>query len=71
MYTRKDNLSPAMLTYYKEPLLIHKGSMQWLWDHEGRKYLDMFGGTTWMYLKVPAVFAQVLSLCQWVTAIQK
>merc|ERR1712130_584401 len=41
---RKENLNPAMSTYYKSPLLIHKGSMQWLWDHEGRKYLDMFGG---------------------------
>ena len=41
---RKENLNPAMSTYYRSPLLIHKGSMQWLWDHEGRKYLDMFGG---------------------------
>jgi len=41
---RKENLSPAMLTYYRKPLLIHQGRMQWLWDHEGKKYLDMFGG---------------------------
>jgi alanine-glyoxylate transaminase/(R)-3-amino-2-methylpropionate-pyruvate transaminase len=41
---RRDNLNPAMATYYKNPLLIHKGEMQWLWDHEGRKYLDMFAG---------------------------
>jgi len=41
---RKSKLSPAMLTYYSEPLLIHQGSMQWLWDHQGRRYLDMFGG---------------------------
>jgi len=41
---RKENLSPAMSTYYKQPLLIHEGKMQWLWDHEGKKYLDMFGG---------------------------
>lgn len=41
---RKDNLNPALATYYKSPLLIHKGKMQWLWDHEGRKYLDMFAG---------------------------
>ena len=33
-----------MLTYYKKPVLIHEGKMQWLWDHEGKKYLDMFGG---------------------------
>ena len=41
---RKENLSPAMLTYYREPVLIHEGKMQWLWDHQGKKYLDMFGG---------------------------
>ena len=41
---RSANLSPAMLTYYREPLVIHEGSMQWLWDHQGKKYLDMFGG---------------------------
>jgi len=41
---RKDNLNPALSTYYKKPLLIHKGRMQWLWDHEGRSYLDMFAG---------------------------
>ena len=41
---RRENLNPAMSTYYRSPLLIHKGSMQWLWDHEGRRYLDMFGG---------------------------
>ena len=25
-------------------LQIHRGAMQHLWDHEGRRYLDMFGG---------------------------
>ena len=29
---RKENLSPAMLTYYREPLLIHSGKMQYLYD---------------------------------------
>jgi len=41
---RQENLSPAMLTYYKSPVLIHQGKMQWLYDHKGAKYLDMFGG---------------------------
>lgn len=41
---RKDNLSPAMLTYYREPLLIHSGKMQYLYDEKGREYLDMFAG---------------------------
>eukprot|EP00128_Syssomonas_multiformis_P014060 Colp12_sorted_trinity150504_noHs@31228 len=41
---RKANLSPALVTYYKKPLLIYQGHMQWLFDHENRRYLDMFGG---------------------------
>ncbi|XP_058829546.1 alanine--glyoxylate aminotransferase 2, mitochondrial isoform X2 [Topomyia yanbarensis] len=41
---RKQYLTPNISSYYKKPLLIHKGSMQWLFDHEGRRYLDMFAG---------------------------
>uniref|UniRef100_A0A2M4ASF1 Alanine--glyoxylate aminotransferase 2, mitochondrial n=1 Tax=Anopheles triannulatus TaxID=58253 RepID=A0A2M4ASF1_9DIPT len=41
---RKQYLTPNVTSYYKKPLLIHKGSMQWLYDHEGKRYLDMFGG---------------------------
>ncbi|XP_029434833.1 alanine--glyoxylate aminotransferase 2, mitochondrial isoform X2 [Rhinatrema bivittatum] len=41
---RKQYLSPALKTYYKKPLLIHQGYMQWLFDSEGRRYLDLFGG---------------------------
>ena len=41
---RGTKLSPAMLTYYREPLLIHSGKMQYLYDHKGQEYLDMFGG---------------------------
>ncbi|XP_037937094.1 alanine--glyoxylate aminotransferase 2, mitochondrial [Teleopsis dalmanni] len=41
---RKNNLTPNLAAYYKKPLLIHSGHMQWLFDHEGRRYLDMFGG---------------------------
>ena len=42
--TRKDKLNPGLLTFYKKPLYITQGSMQWLWDHEGHRYLDLFGG---------------------------
>lgn len=44
MEIRRNYLTPALLTYYKQPLLIHQGHMQWLWDHTGRRYLDFFGG---------------------------
>lgn len=40
----KGLLPPHMLVYYKKPLLIERGHMQFLWDTDGRKYLDMFGG---------------------------
>lgn len=41
---RETNLNPVLKTFYRKPLLIHSGKMQWLYDHEGRRYLDMFGG---------------------------
>ncbi|KAM5193811.1 alanine--glyoxylate aminotransferase 2, mitochondrial [Mantella aurantiaca] len=40
---RKAKLS-ALTTYYKKPILAHQGHMQWLFDHEGKRYLDFFGG---------------------------
>ena len=41
---RSRYLSPALLTYYKDPLMIVEGSMQYLYDDKGRRYLDGFGG---------------------------
>ncbi|KAK0424019.1 hypothetical protein QR680_008459 [Steinernema hermaphroditum] len=37
-------LPPSMVTFYRKPLLVERGEMQFLWDSEGKKYLDMFGG---------------------------
>src|SRR5215510_3864330 len=31
-------------TYYKEPLPFVRGEGKWLFDADGRKYLDFFGG---------------------------
>ncbi|XP_020816557.1 alanine--glyoxylate aminotransferase 2, mitochondrial isoform X1 [Drosophila serrata] len=42
--TRRTHLTPNLLAHFKKPLVIHAGHMQWLYDHEGRRYLDMFGG---------------------------
>jgi alanine-glyoxylate transaminase / (R)-3-amino-2-methylpropionate-pyruvate transaminase len=41
---RQRYLSPALLTYYKQPLMIVEGSMQYLYDETGRRYLDGIGG---------------------------
>ncbi|XP_077236949.1 alanine--glyoxylate aminotransferase 2 homolog 2, mitochondrial-like [Tasmannia lanceolata] len=41
---RKEFLSPSMLHFYKEPLNIVDGRKQYLFDEDGRRYLDAFGG---------------------------
>ncbi len=41
---RKAHLSPALFTYYKEPLMIVEGKGQYLFDETGRRYLDGFAG---------------------------
>ena len=41
---RKQYLTPALLTYYSEPLMVVEGHMQYLWDETGRRYLDAFAG---------------------------
>lgn len=44
MDMRKHYLTPALLTYYKNPIMIVEGSMQYVYDEKGRRYLDGFGG---------------------------
>jgi alanine-glyoxylate transaminase/(R)-3-amino-2-methylpropionate-pyruvate transaminase len=44
MDLRKRYLTPALLTYYKKPIMIVEGSMQYVYDEKGRRYLDAFGG---------------------------
>jgi len=41
---RKQYLTPSLLTYYKIPIMIVEGSMQYVYDEKGRRYLDAFGG---------------------------
>jgi alanine-glyoxylate transaminase/(R)-3-amino-2-methylpropionate-pyruvate transaminase len=41
---RRQYVNPAIFTYYKEPLMIVEGHMQYLYDETGRRYLDGFGG---------------------------
>jgi 4-aminobutyrate aminotransferase-like enzyme len=40
----KEYLWPAVTNYYAKPLVADRGSMQYVWDLDGRKYLDFFGG---------------------------
>jgi alanine-glyoxylate transaminase/(R)-3-amino-2-methylpropionate-pyruvate transaminase len=41
---RREYLSPGLITYYREPLLVVEGHMQYLWDETGKQYLDAFAG---------------------------
>src|SRR5256714_5362886 len=40
----KEYLWPAVTNFYQQPLVADRGEMQYVWDVEGRKYLDFFGG---------------------------
>jgi 4-aminobutyrate aminotransferase-like enzyme len=40
----KQYLFPSVANYFADPLVADHASMQYLWDSEGKKYLDFFGG---------------------------
>ena len=40
----KEFLFPAVATYYQEPIALVKGEGEYVWDDQGNKYLDCFGG---------------------------
>lgn len=44
MAMRKAHLPPSLLTFYKKPIMIVQGHMQYLFDEKGQRYLDGFGG---------------------------
>ncbi|KAK6118216.1 hypothetical protein DH2020_048002 [Rehmannia glutinosa] len=41
---RKEFLSPSMFYFYEKPVNVVHGKMQYLFDENGRRYLDAFGG---------------------------
>ena len=41
---RHQYVSPGVITYYREPLMLVEGHMQYLWDDQGQRYLDAFAG---------------------------
>src|SRR6266478_6304674 len=40
----KKYLWPSVTNYFQQPLVADRGEMQHIWDVEGNKYLDFFGG---------------------------
>ena len=41
---RKQFMNPGIFLYYKKPLMVVEGSMQYVWDETGKRYLDGLGG---------------------------
>ncbi|XP_048571825.1 alanine--glyoxylate aminotransferase 2 homolog 1, mitochondrial-like [Triticum urartu] len=41
---RKKFLGPSLFYYYQKPLNMVEGKMQYLYDEQGKRYLDCFGG---------------------------
>jgi 4-aminobutyrate aminotransferase len=41
---KKQFIYPAVSNYFSDPLPIERGEMQHVWDVEGKRYLDFFGG---------------------------
>ena len=41
---RKEFLNPGIFLYYKKPLMLVEGRMQYVWDETGKRYLDGLGG---------------------------
>ncbi|CAG2110301.1 unnamed protein product [Medioppia subpectinata] len=40
----KLNLNPCLKPWYQKPVILTQGYMQYVWDNENNRYLDMFGG---------------------------
>ena len=40
----REYIWPAVANFYEHPLVADRARMQYVWDLEGRKYLDFFGG---------------------------
>ena len=41
---QKEYIWPSVTTYFSEPVPMARGYMQHVWDMDGNKYLDFFGG---------------------------
>ena len=41
---RKQFLNPGIFLYYKKPIMLVEGKMQYVWDESGKRYLDALGG---------------------------
>ncbi len=44
LLAQKEFLFPAVFHYFKEPLVVSHAKDQYVWDADGKQYLDFFGG---------------------------
>ena len=44
LLAQREFLFPAVFHYYQTPLVISHAKDQYVWDADGRQYLDFFGG---------------------------
>ncbi|TVP79140.1 MAG: aminotransferase class III-fold pyridoxal phosphate-dependent enzyme [Puniceicoccaceae bacterium] len=44
LHLRKEFVNPGLFLYYQNPIMIVEGSMQYVYDQNGQRYLDAFGG---------------------------
>src|SRR5580704_13138158 len=40
----KQFMNPGIFLYYKKPIMLVEGKMQYVWDETGKRYLDGLGG---------------------------
>ncbi len=45
---KQEYLIPCVYHFYKKPMQIVRGDMQYLYDHTGKRYLDFYGGVSVM-----------------------
>lgn len=45
---KREYLIPCVYHFYKKPMQIVRGEMQYLYDHTGKQYLDFYGGVSVM-----------------------
>ena len=65
---RHQYLSPGIITYYRDPLMVVEGFMQYVWDETGRRYLDAFAGIVTIsvgHCHVSAWSAKVAWVVRW------
>lgn len=71
---RNQYLSPALFKFYKDPIMVVEGNMQYLWDETGKRYLDGFAGIVTVSVghchpKVTAAVQEQVSKLQHTTTI--